>query len=187
MEAGPALDILRRHAEAKREEKEEPPSPGERGGQTIYLPGAVDEFAHEPLDLPSFPEVSSSQVLLARYVLHLEEKRVERFRMFDDLFQRKRADLYVAGVSRLTKDFETLSREVNRAEIELRRRGLEGAADAVRSLQNAEREKLELTAATHLSYFRGEREEDEYVSGKMRKALSDIASAIEDLKAETFD
>ena len=62
--------------------------------------------------------------------------------------------LICTQVAKITVVFDLVSRRFNACEAALRARGLAAAADCCRRVQTLEKEKLELTAATHLAAVR---------------------------------
>ena len=65
------------------------------------------------------------------------------------------------------------------------RAGLAAAADAIRRLQGAEKEKLELTAARHLGAFRPDTDAaTAHLERRSREVVASINEALADLACE---
>ena len=124
-------------------------------------PPVVDaaESAAEPedVDVSALP----APELLAR-VRKLQQDRTATYKQYDEALvacapgEGRQGDpaAYATVVAKVTVVFDRISKRANACEAALRSRGLSAAADAIRRLQQAEKEKLELTAARHLGAFR---------------------------------
>ena len=67
------------------------------------------------------------------------------------------------------------------------RAGLAAAADAIRRLQGAEKEKLELTAARHLGAFRPDTDAaTAHLERRSREVVAGINEALADLACELY-
>ena len=85
----------------------------------------------------------------------------------------------------MTVVFDRISKRANACEAALRSRGLSAAADAIRRLQEAEKEKLELTAARHLGAFRPDTDAaTAHLERRSREVVASVNEALEDLACE---
>lgn len=136
----------------------------------------------------------STPDLLARVRL-LQRDRVATYRTFDAALDACTDDggtvdgaAYGAVVAQITKMFDLVSRRVNAIEAALRLRTLAPAADCVRRVQAAEKEKLELTAARHLGAFRADDAASRaHVDKGLRACVARINEALDDLGCELAD
>ena len=211
MDPARALDLLHKHREEKAKELAlAPPAerdPNEPTGQVIHLAAPADEPPPPPAAprAPAVPDASAlassvdgdgdaaawpTPELLAR-VRTLQRDRVATYRAFDDALDACRVGdgydgtAYAQVVAEVTKSFDLISRRVNACEAALRGRHLAPAADCVRRVQDAEREKLQLTAATHLGRFRADADASKaHVEKTLRACVARINEALEDLGCE---
>jgi|Transcript_20206 hypothetical protein len=93
--------------------------------------------------------------------------------------------LICTQVAKITVVFDLVSRRFNACEAALRARGLAAAADCCRRVQTLEKEKLELTAATHLAAVRPDSDAGRaHVAARARDVAAAITEAFDDLKCE---
>ena len=206
MDPTAALNILQQHARQKQAELAQTPSQtqAEQSNptqQTIDMgaptalppaPPVVDaaESAAEPedVDVSGLP----APELLAR-VRKLQQDRTATYKQYDDALaacapgEGRQGDpaAYATVVAKVTVVFDRISKRANACEAALRSRGLSAAADAIRRLQGAEKEKLELTAARHLGAFRPDTDAaTAHLERRSREVVASVNEALEDLACE---
>ena len=163
-------------------------------GQTLYLFG--EEKRHEeapaaieePPVLVSQTTTGSSTREVVGVVFEAQRDRVDAFRAFDSALAKavetNSLNDYGAAVQRATKRFDAVSTRINNCESELRKRNAI-VADCVRQLQDAEKDHLELTAASHLAALRMEDTND--LDHKLSKTIQQVNDALDALRMETDD
>lgn len=121
-------------------------------------------------------------------VLAMQERRVAVYRDFEAALKRaleaRDPALYATGCEQVTTEFDSISKAINQAETELQG----AAAKAVRALQLAEKDKLELTAASHLAAFRRDPDPSiDHLNSSLVDVVTRINDAIDELKAALVD
>ena len=156
MDFSAALSILQERS-ARPYEGTRPPVSGDAvtTATTGEAPVLCSECSEQPFALPS--ELATlSTARLIRLFLARQEERVNVYRRFEEGFalflQVAEAEGYDALVKSITQTFASISAAVNDIEVELKARGPSGMllATILRRVQTLEREKLELTARSHI-------------------------------------
>ena len=203
MDPAAALNILQQHARQKQAELAQlpPQTQAEQSNptqQTIDMgaptaqppaPPVVDAAAEpEDVDVSDLP----APELLAR-VRKLQQDRTATYKQYDEALvacapgEGRQGDpaAYATVVAKVTVVFDRISKRANACEAALRSRGLSAAADAIRRLQEAEKEKLELTAARHLGAFRPDTDAaTAHLERRSREVVASVNEALEDLACE---
>ena len=113
--------------------------------------------------------------------------RARTYAAYDEALVAANGDVvaYAPVVPRVTVVFDRISKRVNAIEAALRARGLGAAGDALRRVQNGEREKLELTAARHLGAFRPDNDaNNRHLARRAAENVAAINEALEELACE---
>jgi len=95
----------------------------------------------------------------------------------------RNASSYAKQIPLATQQLNEISKRINHAEAYLRSISCLVAADAIRDLQCAEKDHLELTVAAHLESLR-EQDSNDYLELSLRKAISRINDILETLRFE---
>ena len=205
MDPTAALNILQNHARQKQAELAQTPSQtqAEQSNPTQQTIDMVAPTALPPappvVDAPDAAEPEDVDVsdlpapeLLAR-VRKLQQDRTATYKQYDEALvacapgEGRQGDpaAYATVVAKVTVVFDRISKRANACEAALRSRGLSAAADAIRRLQEAEKEKLELTAARHLGAFRPDTDAaTAHLERRSRDVVASVNEALEDLACE---
>ncbi|KAJ1451237.1 hypothetical protein M885DRAFT_620937 [Pelagophyceae sp. CCMP2097] len=202
MDATAALRLLGQHGVAKVRERTfgapEAAGPPEFG-QTIDM--FADDAAPPP-PAPAAPPAAPAPAdagrdlsgldcaALVAEVFGIQELRVAAYRDFDVALKASAGDAaaYAAAVAGTTLNFAALSARVNAIEAAMRAAGAAGCGGIVRAVQLAEKQKLELTAARHLTAFRGDSEgNNAHVEKELRRVVEEINDKLEELRYEASE